>query len=191
VRLCRCWLPAVLLMPVVLVTGVLPASLRRHQMPTAGLGEAALATAAVAGLATETGTASGAAALVTETGTGTGTEMNVNKCSTFALCRAHTSGGLDQLQVAHCNAICRVMLLMCRSQPICRDEVDDGPSRADTSNDWGKNRAPLPPAEPSRGSAFGERRSGGGFADRDGFGSRSASAEHLCRAIMGWAFMKP
>lgn len=51
------------------------------------------------------------------------------------------------------------------------DVEDDGPSRADTSDNWGMNRAPLP-AEPARsGSAFGERRSGGGFADRDSFGS--------------------
>lgn len=68
----------------------------------------------------------------------------------------------------------------CRDMVRCRDEVDDGPSRADTSDDWGKNRAPLPAAEPSRGSAFGERRSGGGFSDREGFGSRSAA---LLRAL--------
>ncbi len=59
---------------------------------------------------------------------------------------------------------------------VCRDgDVDVGPSRADTSDDWGRNRAALP-AEPPRGSAFGERRSGGGFADRDGFRDRYVQA---------------
>jgi len=70
----------------------------------------------------------------------------------------------------HLDCCCNIVFVR-RGRDRDGDVEDDGPSRADASDNWGMNRAPLP-AEPARsGSAFGERRSGGGFADRDSFSS--------------------
>jgi hypothetical protein len=156
------------------LAGVPPGSSRQRQTLTAGVVGAALATAAAAAaLATET--ASAGAALATGTGTGTGVAV----VSVRSLLCTGLQGGNGQAEGAPL-----LISIVNRSPdptnlPACRDEVDDGPSRADTSDDWGKNRAPLPREGSAGGSAFGERRSGGGFADRDSFSSRFDGFFHL------------